>query len=241
MTRTRIFAFICAVLLSSFAYLPLAAQDGRLQRDTTRVRGTLGRFVSYLSPKEQPLFCGVALGVDALGSGLAAFSSYGEYSAMVRINLKQKFFPVFEAGLGVCDRTDDATDIHLKVSAPYFRIGCDYNFLKDLKGGNRVFGGLRAAYTSFSYDIFSLTMSDPVWHDHIDFAYDDVKSNMLWAELVFGLEARIWRNFHLGWSLRYRRRLHQKVTVPGQAWYVPGFGKNDSSNFGGTVNLVFEL
>ena len=219
----------------------MMAQNAGTPRDTARVRGALGRIVNRLTPKEQPFFCGMAVGVDALGCGLAAFSTYGEYGAMVRVNLKQKFFPVFETGLGVCDRTDDGTDIHLKVSAPYFRVGCDYNFLKDLNSGNRVFGGLRVAYTSFSYDISSPSMSDPVWHDQTDFAYNDVKSNMLWAELVFGLEAKIWRNFHLGWSVRYRRRFHQKVSVPGQSWYVPGFGKNDSSNFGGTVNLVFEL
>ncbi len=209
--------------------------------DTLRMRGVFGHFVDRLFPSETPLFCGVAVGVNALGSGLAAFSTYGEYGAMVRLNLKQKIFPVFEAGLGVCDRTDDATDIHLKVSAPYYRLGCDYNFLKDTQSGNRVFGGLRLAYTSFSYDISAPTFVDPVWHDPTNFAYNDVKSNMFWAELVFGVEAKIWRNFHLGWSLRYRRRLHQKVSEPGQAWYVPGFGKNDSSTFGGTFNIVFDI
>lgn len=235
MRPRKIFAFICAILLTNLLCQPLFAQ-----RDTVRT-SRFQRFAAALAPKKQPTFCGVAVGVDALGSGLAAFSTYGEYGAMLRVNLKQKFFPVFEAGIGVCDRTDEATDIHLKMSAPYFRLGCDYNFLKDLKSGNRVFGGLRAAYTTFSYDITAPSMVDPVWHDEVDFVYNDVKSNVLWAELVFGLEAKIWRNFHLGWSLRYRRRLHQKISGPGQAWYVPGFGKNDSGTFGGTFNLIFEL
>ncbi len=235
MTHRRISVYICAVLLISLLCQPLAAQ-----RDTTAVRG-LNRIVNKIVPKDEPLFAGVAVGVDALGSGLAAFSTYGDYGAMVRLNLKQKIFPVVEVGLGVCDRTDDDTDVHLKVSAPFFRVGCDYNFLKDLKSHNRIFGGLRAAYTTFSYDISAPALSDPVWKDQVEFAYNDVKSNMFWAELVFGLEARIWGNFHVGWSVRYRRRLHQKVSVPGQAWYVPGFGKNDSSTFGTTFNLVFDI
>lgn len=235
MTLRKTYVFICAALLSSLVCQPLVAQ-----RDTTAVRG-FRRLISKLTPEDQPLFCGMAVGVDVLGSGLAAFSTYGEYGAMVRVNLKQKFFPTFEAGLGVCDRTDEGTSIHLKASAPYFRVGCDYNFLKDLKSGHRVFGGLRAGYTTFSYDISSPALSDPVWHDTATFDYRDVKSNMLWAELVFGIEAKIWRNFHMGWNVRYRRRLHQKVSEPGEAWYVPGFGRNDSSTFGGTFNLIFEL
>ncbi|MBP3227675.1 MAG: hypothetical protein J6M53_02700 [Bacteroidaceae bacterium] len=221
--------------MSSVLAAPLAAQ-----RDSTRT-GRVAAFVARLAPQDEPLIGGVAVGVDALGAGLAAFTSYGEYGGFVRLNLKQKFFPVVEAGLGVCDRTDDATDIRLKVSAPYLRVGCDYNFVKDLRSGNRVFGGLRLAGTSFSYDISAPALEDPVWHDASTFEYKGVKSNMLWAELVFGIEAKIWRGFHLGWSARYRRRLSQKVSEPGQAWYVPGFGKNDTSAWGGTFNLVFDI
>lgn len=241
MIPRRTYAFIFVVILSSVACHRVTAAPAETDRDTSRVRTVVVRLADRLLPGDEPLFGGVAVGVDVLGSGLAAFTAYGEYGAFVRLNLKQKVFPVFEAGLGVCDRTDDATDIHLKASAPYFRLGVDYNFLKANKSRSRVFGGLRAAFTTFSYDIASPDMSDPVWHDKVGFNYTDVKSNMLWAELVFGLETKLWRNIHLGWSVRYRRRLHQKVSEPGQAWYVPGFGKNDSSNFGGTFNLVFEL
>ncbi|MBR1838649.1 MAG: hypothetical protein IJ786_03735 [Bacteroidaceae bacterium] len=241
MIRKRTYVFICAILLSSLTLQAHPTEEPATPRDTVQMRSLANRLLGRLLPTDDPLFGGIAIGVDALGSGLAAFSTYGEYGVMARVNLKQKVFPVVEAGLGVCNRTDDATDIHLKLSAPYFRVGCDYNFLKDVASRNRIFGGLRMAYTSFSYDIDAPAMSDPVWHDQTSFVYQDVKSNMLWAELVFGLEAKIWRNFHLGWNLRYKRRLHQKVNPPGQAWYVPGYGKNDTSAWGGTFNLIFEL
>ena len=241
MKRRRIFVFICAALLSSLSLHALPTGEPVVPPDTARGRNVVGRLISRLTPVDEPFFGGVAVGVDVLGSGLAAFSTYGEYGVMARLCLKQKFFPIIEVGLGSCDRSDDATDIHLKVSAPYFRLGCDYNFLKNVKSRNRIFGGLRLAYTSFSYDISSSSLTDPVWHDPVPFHYTDVKSNMFWGELVFGIETKIWRNFRLGWTARYKHRFHQKVSSPGQAWYVPGFGKNDTSTFGGTFNLVFEL
>ena len=60
-------------------------------------------------------------------------------------------------------------------------------------------------------------------------------------ELAGGLEARICRFFHIGWTLRYRQRLHEKKADVGSAWYVPGYGKQGNHAISGTFNLVFDL
>ena len=45
----------------------------------------------------------------------------------------------------------------------------------------------------------------------------------------------------MGWSLRYNRRFFHDDCDYGNTWYVPGFGKQGGSRFGGTFNVSFEL
>ena len=44
-------------------------------------------------------------------------SDYGQYEASLRINLKDKYYPVFELGYGKADASDEATQITYKTSA----------------------------------------------------------------------------------------------------------------------------
>ena len=55
-----------------------------------------------------PLFRGVQVMVDLIGPIQRAVSAYGQYEAGVRVNLKDKYFPVVEVGYGEADHTDDA-------------------------------------------------------------------------------------------------------------------------------------
>ena len=64
---------------------------------------------------------------------------------------------------------------------------------------------------------------------------------MHWLELAFGVDAKIWGPVHLGWSVRYKRRLFHREGDVGDAWYVPGYGRNGGSRIGGTFNLIFDL
>lgn len=188
-----------------------------------------------------PLFAGVSVMGDVAGAVMAVASSYGQYEAACRINLRRRFFPIIEVGWGVSDHTDDTTDLHYKTGAPYFRIGCDYNFAHDRRSGCRILGGLRYGFTSFDYDISGPDIVDPVWGTHTPFDYKGLHSAVQWAEISFGLEAKIWSIFHLGWTLRYRLRLHDTPSAIGEAWYVPGYGRNDTHAISGTFNIVFDI
>ena len=196
---------------------------------------------SSLKKKDLPLFAGVAVGADAIGLVMAGISPFGQLEALCRFNMKGTFFPVFEAGWGLSNHTDETTNIHYKTGAPFFRIGCDYNFARDKRSGNRIFGGLRYGFTSFNYDIDGPAITDPIWGTQTPFRFSGLRGNNHWAEVVFGLEAKIWGIFHLGWSFRYRLRLANKQSAVGSPWYVPGYGRNDSHSLGGTLNLVFDV
>ncbi len=225
MIRKKTFIFISALFVSFLPILSLSAQS----RTSIQPTDTL------------PVFRGVAVGVDLLGAGQRWLSSYGQYEAQVRLNLKDRYFPVAEVGLGDADAQDETTNLSYKTSAPYARLGIDFNILKNKHDLYRFYIGARVAYTSFAFDLSSADIIDPVWGGQASYQALDQKCNMLWAELSAGVDATIWKWIHMGWSVRYRSRLHQSITDVGEPWYVPGFGRNASSRLGATFNLIFEI
>mgnify|MGYP002073015313 FL=1 len=198
--------------------------------------------ISQWTEQPLPVFCGVSVSADLVGFAMKAMGSdYAQMEVACRVYLKDKFIPVVECGYGTANRTGDETDNTFKTQAPYFRLGMDYNFSKRKRSGNRLYAGVRYGFTSFSYDIGDPHFGDPVWGISRPLAMNGLNGNAQWGEIVFGLESRIWKIFHLGWSVRYKSRFKHKASAYGQPWYIPGFGKNDSSCLGGTFNLIFEI
>lgn len=192
-------------------------------------------------PDTIPLFRGLAVSVDAFGAGQMLLGNYGQYEAALRINLKDKYFPIIELGLGKADAKDDGTNIRYKTSAPYGRIGIDWNLMRNKHDIYRLYGGVRYAFTTFKYDLKGPDVTDPVWGTTSPYEAKDVSCNCHWLEGVFGVDAKIWGPIRLGWSVRYRRRIAHNDGELGNAWYVPGFGKQGGSRFGGTFNITYEL
>ena len=239
MNKRLILGFI-SITLNFILAVPLLAQS----QDSLKLsqEGNLNNKLSKeSSQKEKPFFSGVSVSGDLVGLACKAFSSYGQYEGAFRINLKERFFPIVELGIGQCDKTDEATDLHYKTTAPYIRIGCDYNILKDKYSGNRVFIGFRTAYTNFKFNIEGPDQADPVWGDKVPFHYKNQKASCFWGEIVGGLEAKIWSILHLGWTIRCRFRASQHKSNVGEAWYIPGFGRNGSTRLGASFNVIFDI
>ena len=192
-------------------------------------------------PDTVPFFNGFAVSADLLGPIQRVVSDYGQYEAALRLNLKDSYFPIIELGIGSSDHVDDATEVSYKTSAPYGRVGVDFNMMKDKHDIYRIYGGFRYAFTSFKFDVGSMGLKDPVWGDHTAYEGTGIKANYHWLELVFGVDATIWGPFHLGWSVRYRNRLFKSIDSMDNCWYVPGFGKHGKSNIGATFNVIFDI
>ena len=56
-----------------------------------------------------PFYRSIAVSVDAVGLGQLVLSSYGQIEGAVKVNLKDKYFPVIELGYGKCDNEDGTT------------------------------------------------------------------------------------------------------------------------------------
>lgn len=249
----KTFVYIFVLLLASNS---LTAYAQHTPTDTVRTEKASqkkrpARGVQYASPEEAaaaiaaqneiPFFAGASVSADLAGMVMALCTPYGQYEGAARFNIRGRFFPIAEVGVGVSNHTNETTNIHYKVHAPYFRLGMDYNFMKNRRSGNRIFAGLRYGFSTFKYDLDGPDMTDPIYGTVQPFHYTGLRGTNHWGEAVFGLEAKVWGILHLGWSVRYRLRFYNKKSPVGSPWYVPGFGKNGKSVLGGTFNLIFDI
>ena len=169
-----------------------------------------------------PLFRGFAVSFDLVGPAMLALGDYGTYEGALRINLHDQWFPIFEMGIGRANHNDDEnTHITYKTTAPFFRIGMDWNIMRNKHTRDN--------------------LPDPIWGTTSDFGVEDMKCSMHWLEAVFGLDAKIYGPLHLGWMVRYKRRIAHNDGTLGATWYVPGFGKNDNDGFAANFNVIIDI
>lgn len=222
---------LSALLLISILFL-LASGTAGAQRRTSTVKE---------KEDSTAFFRGIAVGVDAIGPAMRLLASYGQYEALLRLNIKDRYYPVVEAGVGTADKSDETTGTEFKTSAPFARVGCDFNMLKNKHDDYRFLVGGRLGYTSFKYDVRSPGIADPIWRTQAAYGAVGNKGSQFWAEVVGGVDARIWGMIRMGWTVRYKLRLAHKADGIGEPWYVPGYGRGGSSRLGATFNILLEL
>lgn len=230
MTRRQSISIFISRTAVSLAFLLMSAnilaQDKKITNETDTM----------------PLLKGMQLSVDIAGPIIMQLSDYGEYEAALRLNLKNKYFPIFELGYGVAEHlNDEVTGISYETSAPYFRIGCDLNLLKNKNSENHFYGGIRYAFTSYKVDISRHGIQDPVWGNTAGFDITGESCNQHWIELVLGIDSKIWGPLHMGWNVRYKRRIAHKDSSIGNTWYVPGFGKYGDTRLGANFNITIDI
>ena len=189
---------------------------------------------------ESPLR-GFHFSADAFGYIYPLFVKDKYYSAEVSLtaNLKNRFFPVVEAGVGHTDMVSQLYEIGYGARAPYYRIGMDYNMqYKDNKPGYIYLGG-RVGYTAFEYSVDAPSLVDPVWGDEAPVRFTDLPCRAVWAEAVGGVRAEVASNFYMGWSLRYKYLFYKGPVSNGGPWYIPGFGAGKKTAFGATYTLGY--
>lgn len=204
-----------------------------------------------------PFYNGTYIGVDLYGPGSKLLGSdFMSSEVSIAVNLKNKFIPTIEFGMGGTD-TWSETGIHYKSkAAPFFRIGVDYNTMAKKKEKNSyLYVGLRYAFSSFKYDVSTMPAGDPIWGDvignpsleddywggSVPFSHLGMKGSVQWLEIVVGVKVRIYKNFNMGWSVRMKYKTSASTGEYGDPWYVPGYGKFKSNNMGITYSLIYKL
>lgn len=250
MVRKILNSFI-SLALCLLAALPMKAQNGNPPAATAPPRDQ----AKEAEENAFPLYNGLTVSVDLWGIGSKVLGGdFLSSEVAVDVNLKNRFFPIVELGYGGTDAWND-NGTHYKSSAPYFRIGMNYNALYKKKFDNYLFVGLRYAVSSFKYDIEALAINDPiyggsvgnpnltddVWGGSLPYNHKGMKGSMQWLEFCVGIRAHIWDRFYMGWGLRFKFRASSSTAEYGDPWYVPGFGKYGSNTMGVTYTITYKL
>lgn len=235
MTVKRTSSFVSRLIAISLLLIAVTTATAQSRKDATADKKLTAQ------KDTMAFFRGVAVSADVVGLAQLAFSDYGQYEAALRINLKDRYFPVFELGYGTADSDNPTTNLKYKTSAPYWRVGMDFNIAKNKHDAYRVYAGARYAMTYYKFDVVGNGLKDPVWGDDVDYNVKGMKAYYHWMEAAFGVDAKIAGPLRLGWSVRYRRRITHDDGNIGKTWYVPGYGKQGGSRLGGTFNIIFEI
>lgn len=231
------------ILLTISLLLAVAPAPAQTRKTRQPVEPQRSRIAEWLDLTDSiPTFQGVSVITDLVGPGWYALGGdFFSTEAALEVNLLNRFFPIVEVGYGQTDAINEDTDLHYKTTAPYFRVGLNYNVQYKKKSPGYIYAGLRVGYTSFTYDVDGPPMIDPVWGGEVPFHFTDIKGSALWTELLVGVRAQIYKNFHMGWSFRYKVRLNVKDAPNASPWYIPGFGASDNTTFGATYDLVYRI
>lgn len=206
---------------------------------------TIGAQESKKEDKKETLaFKGISLSTDIFGY-MSSFLDDGMSSEVaIEANLGDRFYPIIEAGYGSIDITDENFGIHYKSAAPYMRAGLNYNFSYE-KGKaprpNYVYGALRFGCSKMKYDVSSPPLHDPVWGGEVPYSFKNINGFASWIELGVGVNAKIWKNFRMGWCVRYKARVNATKSHNSKIGYIPGFGTNRHTRFGATYSLIYEI
>ena len=203
-----------------------------------------------------PLYNGIFLGVDVYGLGARVLGSdFLSSEISVGVNLKNRFIPTFEAGIGTTD-TSSETGTNYKSTSPFFKLGVDYNTMSKKKDKSSfLYVGVRYAFSPIKYDVYSLPLKDPIyggeisnpsfedyiWGGTVPYNHPGQKATVQWFEFLVGVNVQIYRNFHMGWAARMKWRVSESVSEYGNPWMVPGFGKYKSSTLGITYSLIYKI
>lgn len=192
--------------------------------------------------EKKPLLYGLAVSTDLVGVGNKIFGgTYISGEVAAELNLKNRYMPIVEVGYGNSNTTDDDKSIHYQTSAPYFRVGMNYNFMHKKDTYSIIYGGLRYGFSSFSYDVSAPDLKDPVWGGTVPFDYEGLSCTAGWMEIVAGIRSQIWKNLHMGWSVRYKRLISTKEDVNAEPHYIPGYGIKSGVTFGFSYNIIYYL
>lgn len=187
-----------------------------------------------------PLMHAVSAGVNIWDPLMRLFGTkYGGASAFVSLSLHNRYKPFFEFGMGTAKKKpDDQPWTYHSPLSPFFKIGCDYNFVYNSNPDYQFLAGLRYGFSPFKYSVTGAVLDDPYWGETVHFDVPDQKITAGWLEFTLGLRVKLFGPISAGWSFSYHTILHQSDPPGGKAWYIPGYG-TQSSSISGALNILY--
>ena len=180
--------------------------------------------VSAKSP--WPLYNGVTAGFNFFDAAmLIAGQSFASFDLNASVSLHNWFFPTLELGLGFSKNHEKgSTLVYRTKPSPFLKLGVDYNFLYKSNPDYMAGLGLRFGWAHPSYEITGATASSSYWGETSEFDIKGQSVNAWFGEALATVKVKIWKEISLGWSIRYRFKMHIPNASSSTPWYIPGYG-----------------
>lgn len=126
----------------------------------------------------------------------------------------------------------------------YTRIGADYNYMKHLdpESTDQLLIGLRYGFTTFFHEADQINISDAYWGNLTGASVDRKWLSDNWFEIATGMRARLFNNFYLAWSVRFKVNIWQQKDNQMQPYHIPGFGRGwNNSAIGINYSLYYKI
>ncbi|MBL7875095.1 MAG: hypothetical protein JNL53_05495 [Cyclobacteriaceae bacterium] len=209
-----------SLLISQLVGMSILSQAQDVSVDSTR------RFVKPTS---------IRLGTDVIRLGQTiANSSFSGWELNVDTDLG-RYYPTLDYGRWTRDTPiDNGTYSN---DGRYFRLGVDYNFLKNDPDNNMFFMGIRYGRSKFDeqvvYDYSAIDFGD------FQKEANNTSAKAGWLELTTGIRVKMWKQFWMG----YTARLKFLPSVSGddgfETYEIPGFGLTYKDIYWGFNYQVF--
>lgn len=179
----------------------------------------------------QPLFYAAAVGIDVWDPVMRVFGQdYGLVEFSAELNLHNRYVPVVEVGLGASDYAPEDNNYRYKVGVtPYFRIGCNYNFIYNSNPDYMAFAGLRFGWSRFGYEINDVRLHSDYWGETATFNVPRQVCSVSYLQVLFGIRVKVLGPVSLGWNIRYKAKLYESKSAYGNPWYIPGYGSRNGA------------
>lgn len=222
--------YILVMMLLGAVVLPVGAAERKSKRLED---GSLYRY---------PLFNGLVVGVDLFQPMATLFGQkYANYQVSLEADFHNRFFPVWEVGIGWADNTPDDGNFTYEVSPTlYNRLGMLYNFNYNSTAPGYIYAGLLYGFSVFSYDVTGITIPSGYWGTEYQASIYNQKSRAQWLEPLAGVRVNLYKGLKMGFTVRYKILLSAKSNETTRPWIIPGMGKR-SGGFDFTYSIYYQI
>ena len=208
----------------------------------TEIPDTTATPTGKIPKMQQPLLYAAAVGVDIWDPLMRVFGQhYGLVEFSGELNLHNRYIPVVEVGLGQSSYTPDDNNYTYKVPlTPYFRIGCNYNFIYNSNPDYMAFAGARSGSSHFTYEVNNVHLSSDYWGESTTFNLPKQTASVTYMQILFGIRVKVFGPISMGWCLRYKAKLKESKATYGRPWYIPGYGSRNGA-ITGSFSITYTL
>ncbi len=131
-------------------------------------------------------------------------------------------------------KTQRGEDYSYTNDGSYWRAGIDVNMSANWQDGNMVGMGLRYCQATFDENTTVIQRLEDVegnvfFEQSIDLSNPNVSAQ--WAELVFKMRGKIWKNLYTGYTMRFQFFMNTDVGDSElRPFDIPGYGKTTKPN-----------